>query len=247
MTNKNTIPKILLGTPIYDEKDYCIQSWIETLEERFSDMATILLVDNSKTDSFFNKVSSIANKSLVERIEPSDNPYLNVLNSRQVIVNKLISENYDYFFSVECDVFPEKSVLPALLAAETNVIGVPYILCYTIDPKSNLKTGYIFSSSGLDTYNVVGGKKVGSFQHTDKTINFSDPLSRVYHVGLGCTLINANVYKLLNIRSEPENKRFDDSLFFEDLKNLNVPVYANNTLIDKVNHYPNFKKLVGWK
>lgn len=239
--------RILLASPTYDEKDYCMYSWVKQIEKNFSSLTDILIVDTSKNDDFFQDICSIAEVSEVVKSTYHENPYKNLENARKLIQTKLIEGDYDYLFSVESDIFPEQFVLKTLLDSGKKIIGVPYILCYSTDPETNLKTGYIFSTSTKDKFLSVGGKNTGSFQHTDKTIDFNNSSDLVYHVGMGCTLIDAKIYKDVEIKSDSENKRFDDSLFFEDLNASGVDVYSNNTLAPFVKHYPNFKKLVGWK
>ncbi len=242
----NMKPKILIGTPVYQEKYYCMDAWIRKIEEFKSESIDILLVDNSPNIAFTEYLKQICRKSKVVHIPPSSNPYESVLNSRKVIIQQLKEGDYSHWFSVECDIFPEKSVLEELLKSDKTVVGVPYILCYDIAPETHLKCGFIYSCSSLNKFLDVGGKKTGSFQLTDKDLINAPHLMEVYHTGLGCTLLKRELFDKIELHCEPENKRFDDSLLFEDLNKAGIKVYAKRDLIKLVEHYPNFKKIVGW-
>ena len=52
-------PKVLVGCPIYDGKDYIIDRYIERIKNFTYENYDILLVDNSKTKDFAKKVKDL--------------------------------------------------------------------------------------------------------------------------------------------------------------------------------------------
>lgn len=239
--------RVLIGSPVYDGKSYCLEAWLENLSRIRSEQADVLLVDNSPTEDYVAHIHRLAPWAKIERVIPTGNPYNDVLKSRKRMIEQMKQGGYSHFFSLECDIFPEPDVLDALLQTGLEVVGVPYILSYVIDERTRLKKDYIYSCSSLRHFNVIAGQPTGSVQMTGEELRNAPGILQVYHTGLGCALIAANIYNRVKLRCEPEQRRFDDSLFFQDLKSMNIPVHAAWFLAHKVRHYPSFSKVVGWQ
>jgi hypothetical protein len=238
--------KILIAAPIYDEKFYCIDAWLKYMTRFAAPDVNILLVDNSAESSFSDYVRSIAKGMEVLHIPHVTDPYSNLLNSRKTIIERLLNDGYTHLFSIECDVFAEPTVLRQLLAHKKPVVGVPYILAYDIDAETRRKQGFYYSCSSLQTFTTVGGEPTGSFVLTDKDLQNAPPLLQVYQLGLGCVLIEQEVFRQTTLRCDPEHHRFDDSFLYQDLARMGVPVYADVDCLQMVAHYPHFKRTAGW-
>ena len=106
-------PKILVGSPINEMYDYCIEEYTNRLKSLTYKNYDILLVDNSKTDSFFKKLKTM-NVPVIKDTwheEPRDRQ----VSSRNLLREKAI-ENYDYFLNLDQDVIPPKDIIERFLA-----------------------------------------------------------------------------------------------------------------------------------
>ena len=56
---KIKMKKILVGSPVNEMYDYCIKDYADAIRSLSYSNYDILLVDNSKDDSFYNKLKSI--------------------------------------------------------------------------------------------------------------------------------------------------------------------------------------------
>src|SRR3989344_3492372 len=52
-------PKILVGSPVNEMYDYCLEEYIKALKSLTYQNYDILLIDNSKGNNFFNKIKSL--------------------------------------------------------------------------------------------------------------------------------------------------------------------------------------------
>lgn len=106
--------KILIGTPINQLKDYALPKWLENVS-RLEYPADLLLVDNSPGLDYVAKVKAYCQKYGITnfRIEHFEikQPHLdshklrslNVEVAQEVIRRDALKQNYDAWFSWECD------------------------------------------------------------------------------------------------------------------------------------------------
>lgn len=103
--------KILIGTPIHEVKDYCMERWLENVAKlQLEYPADLLMVDNSSGFEYVEKVKKYCTKYGVKnyKIEHLELPleqgvFERVARSREIIRQEILSHNYDAWFSWECD------------------------------------------------------------------------------------------------------------------------------------------------
>jgi hypothetical protein len=101
--------KILIGTPIHECKDYSMKRWIENVS-KLEYPADLLLVDNSPTPKYMEKVKGYLNKYGVKNyqiehfeIDQKLDFCLRIERSQEIIRQYVLSHDYDAWFSWECD------------------------------------------------------------------------------------------------------------------------------------------------
>lgn len=101
--------KVLIGTPIHQVKDYCIEKWLENVS-KIAYPADLLLVDNSPGLEYVEKVKGYCVKYGIKNykiehleINQENGADERIGRSREIIRQKILSENYDAWFSWECD------------------------------------------------------------------------------------------------------------------------------------------------
>lgn len=111
--------KVLIGTPIHESKDYCIEKWLQNVAKlRAVYPADFLMVDNSPGPSYVEKVKKYCQKYgiknyKIEHLEIAQGKSINkniheqiherVANSHEIIRQFALSKDYDAWFSWECD------------------------------------------------------------------------------------------------------------------------------------------------
>jgi hypothetical protein len=120
--------KILIGTPIRDIKEYSIYKWLDNVKE-LSQFDT-LMVDNSDDELFSIRVKEYCGKIGLQNYEIIHIPDLKgkeseyrLVQSREVIRNKLLEGDYDYWLSWECDI---------ILPSNTLEVLVPYMEVFDV-------------------------------------------------------------------------------------------------------------------
>lgn len=109
--------KVLIGTPIHICKDYAMERWLQNVS-RLEYPADLLMVDNSPCLDYVEKVKSYCAKYeiknyKIEHLEISQGQKIDkgideqiherVARSRETIRQKLLSSDYETWFSWECD------------------------------------------------------------------------------------------------------------------------------------------------
>ncbi len=115
--------KILIGTPIHECKDYCMEQWLENVSKlRLQTPADLLLVDNSPGLGYMEKVKEycvkygIANYK-IEHLEIGQGQPVDerIGRSREIIRQEILAHDYDAWFSWECDQLIPASALDELI------------------------------------------------------------------------------------------------------------------------------------
>lgn len=113
--------KILIGTPVHESKDYSMDRWIASVS-KFEYSFDLLMVDNSTDPKYVNKLHGyckkygLSNYKLVH-IDVGRDAVLDerLAQSREVIRREILDNNYDAWFSLECDVITPPNTLTKLV------------------------------------------------------------------------------------------------------------------------------------
>lgn len=142
--------KILLGTPIHECKDYCMERWLKSvlkLDYPFD----LLLVDNSDNPRYVDRVRKYCHKLGMTNFQikhvkvARDSPLDEKLAvSREIIRQEVLKKNYDYWCSLECDVIVPSDALTKLI----NLIDNYWMVSHSYPSRGNpLETNAEFGFS----------------------------------------------------------------------------------------------------
>ncbi len=210
-----TQPKILIGCPTSEHKAYCFQEYLEGIKALTYPNFDVLLVDNSQDNNYFNKISKLLptiKGPFIENARPR------IAESRNLLRQKFLEGDYDYFLSLEQDVVPPKDVIERLLAHNKKVISGVYYkkidfgkgekispLVYKMDVNLNITN---FTAKELEQPRLI---QVGAF-------------------GVGCVLIHRDILKNIKFRIFEEGTSFDDMPFCLDCKNNNFDLFVDTSI-----------------
>lgn len=233
--------KILVGTPTYSGKFYCLSEWVENIQRLNYNNFDVLLVDNSKDDTYKKRIESLGVNCI--KSDFVENQRENLKNARNIFFEYALSHDYDYVLSVEQDVFPSANTLQTLLKHDKPIVGALYMLGQFADNKLRRKIDWICSCADL--------KKTITLPDNNEAMYWL-LLSEVQGKGLlqvrsccfGCVLISSSTLHEIKPRVVSGLNRFDDYYFFEDCLKKNIPVYTDTDLL--VNHYPGLGGGSGW-
>ncbi len=204
-------PKILIGCPTSNYKEYCFEEYLKSINNLTYNNFDILLVDNSKKDDYYNKIKD---KIPTIRDKWFENARDRIIHSRNILREKILRENYDYFLSLEQDVIPPKDVIERLLKHNKKIIGGVYF-----------KLGSFNELIPLVWLNI-------DQRYSRRAIldEINGDLLEVATCGLGCILIHKSVLEKVKFRYLKEKKAFDDVWFCEDARENGFKVYCDTSI-----------------
>jgi hypothetical protein len=230
--------KILIGCPTCDRYAYCIDNWIQRVKEiiEFSKEHQIdyLLVDNSETDNFF--------MHLMQRgINVIKAPHFDELKktlaySRNLLREKALKEKYDFFFSLEQDIIPEKNALEKLLSHNEKIVSGYY--CYYVGLTVKDKETDEIKNVTIEAPLIYLEENNARRRATPNEI-LNKGLIKVGSFGFGCVLISIEVLKKIKFRFEDKKASFDDWLFCYDAKKLGYDLFLDSDVRAKHLHLEN--------
>src|SRR3989344_4962092 len=101
--------KILIGTPIHECKDYAMERWLENVS-KLEYPADFMMVDNSPGLEYVEKVKGYCTKYGIKNykiehleINQAQGVFERVAHSRGVVIQEILSHDYDAWFTWECD------------------------------------------------------------------------------------------------------------------------------------------------
>ena len=228
--------KILVSCPTADPYRYCTQEWIDTVKSLSYKNIDILLVDNSSSKDYFNEFSKQVPMIKTDRIE---NLRELIARDRNLIREKVLKENYDYFLSLEIDVIPPKDIIEKLLSHKKEIISGVYYKDYDVNITKagklvkKAKTILPVLWKSVDEENVT--------QLTSKEVEDSK-LIEVAISGLGCLLIHRSVLEKIKFRVNlKESTACDDVWFCHDAIKQGFKIYADTSV--KCRHLLKDKKV----
>lgn len=221
-------PKILVGCPVHKVKEYCLRDYSDIVKSLTYPNFDILLVDNTNGDYYTNLLKK-------EKLPVIKGPYFEgamdrVVSSRNLIKDYVLKNDYEYFFSLEQDVIPQKDIIESLLKHNKKVISAVYY---------NFKISSKFiNHEGIENPDVKplpmlwvkpdDEKREMMYYVPDEFVFKKPGLYKVYACGLGAVLIHRSVLEHVEFRHDGIG--FDDVWFCKDCRDNNIEIFADTSL-----------------
>ncbi len=223
-------PRVLIGCPTCDVYEYCLDEYASRVKELTYPQYDIVIADNSKTDKYVQRLQA-------KGLPVVKTPYLEdvrerIVCARNVLRERVLSEGYDYFLSLEQDVIPPKDVVERLLGHQKLVISGVYYKYFTV---SYAQKGKIVKEGVQKImpliYTFVPGMKAADNAHMCSAEEVAgEKVFRIRAAGLGVMLMHRSVLERVKFRSSKDGGTFDDMLFANDLFHLNIPMFVDTSV-----------------
>ncbi|MBS3151228.1 glycosyltransferase [Candidatus Woesearchaeota archaeon] len=212
--------KILVGCPTSSYHEYALEEYARAVKSLTYPNYDILLVDNSKDDLYFKKLKLLNLPTIKGRWHEEARE--RIVESRNILRQKVIDDDYDYFLSLEQDVIPPKDIIERLLQHKKRVINGVYF-------------NYINAKEGTRLAPVIWTKvnmkkEERYFLHPSQ---LNKGLMKIAISGVGCILIHRSVLEKIKFRYEKQYPSFDDIFFGLDCKENNIGIYADTNIVCK--------------
>jgi len=220
------IPKILVATPTYEGKNYCLPQFIDNVanftypKSRYD----FMIFDNSSSP----KNAEYINKEFGVKCHWKDYAGMTILEklaqTHEAIRLHAINNHYDYLLHLESDVFPPEDVLEQLLWTKKDIVGVPYQL-YGGGQRRVVTEG--FSMRETETKEFAGSLHIGFVHHW----YFDGKVQRCFTNGVGCTLMKVSTIKNIPFRFVEGDDAAPDTWFVRDLAYNGIHYYVHTGLL----------------
>jgi len=226
--NKFILPKILIGIPTYDGKNYCLDAFMNNVNDftypksnieifvadnsRDNDNA-LMIRDKYKVKTFWKDYEGV---SVMEKLADSHNQ----------IRRYFLESDCDYLLHLESDIFPPHNVIEELLWARKPIVTSLY---------------QVFDGANRSPCIRIWDKKTihyKDFQFDYELFNFphwwvDGKIKEVLIAGIGCTLMHKKVMKNFQFRCGEKNEVSNppDTYLAIDLRNANVTNWVHTGLL----------------
>lgn len=191
MSKKKKLPKVLVGCPTFDGKNYCFEDWLKNIKSFTYSNFDIFLADNSDTpdNSKMYKEKYGLNCKWVTNEKNKSSILQRVTDGHNAVRKYMLDNDYDFLLHLESDVFPPKDIINTLLAHNKQLAGATYFL-YDDDIRE-LMVRVIDKDYGEESAMINGG---------NAEIMVDGGLKSVWSIGLGCNLIHKSVFNKIKFK-----------------------------------------------
>lgn len=221
-----SLPRILIGTPTYEGKNYCLEQFIDNVLGFTypKDKLEFVIFDNSPDNTnalYINKKFGIKTDW---RNYDGCTIFEKLADTHERIRKYAINNHFDFLFHLESDVFPQEDIIEQLLWARKPIISPLYFIGngaqrHLVTRKINLGEPYnsMFAS----------GIELGHFQQ-----HFVDgTIKTCLTNGIGCILIKKEIFQSMPFRYEKGTDMAPDSFFTNDLYHNDIRNWVHTGLI----------------
>tara|TARA_Y100000034_G_C6844231_1_gene382259 strand:+ start:86 stop:784 length:699 start_codon:yes stop_codon:yes gene_type:complete len=212
-------PKILVGCPTSFHKEYALEQYVKAVKALTYPNFDILLVDNSGGDNYIRKIKAL--DIPVVRGPYHESARERIILSRNILREKAINENYDFFFSLEQDVLPPKDILEKLLKHNKQLITAVY---FAHNPTPDQTSRVLMPL----VYKLVDKKDLSMRPINENELWDQQGLHEVVSAGLGCLLIHRSILEKIKFRYDKNT--FDDRWFFIDCYHKKIKSFADTSV-----------------
>jgi hypothetical protein len=239
-------PHILVGCPTCDLKEDSLEKYIQGLSALTYPHFDVVIEDNSTTPGYSEKIRVLGKEW--EKNHPGHSFRVvysghlfprarqRIVHGRNLLREMAWKEKYDYFFSLEQDIVPPPGIIEKLLTHQKDVVGGIYYNRVNLGGKER-------KTPVLMVYPDNESKKKNVAHWVGFTYLFPSRLVEVACIGLGCVLIHRNILNQFSFRVVDNDVAFDDMHFSIDLKEKNIPIFADTSLMCAHHYNESFKTI----
>jgi hypothetical protein len=210
------VPKVLVGCPTSESKGYALERYVKGVQALNYGNFEVLLADNSKGSEYHDRIKSLGLP--VVKGPYSDSARKRIVDSRNILRQKVLDEGYDYLFSLEQDVIPPEDVIQKLIRHDKKIVSGVYF-SYQTNNGVTLLVPLLWKRVGKNEVRYMLEKEV-----------MEPRLIEVGACGVGCILIHRDVLEKVKFRFDEKDKGFDDVWFCHDSFDAGFKIFADTSV-----------------
>lgn len=223
-------PKILVFTPTYRGKDYCLDEFLENCKGFTYPNYDHIFIDNSIDElRYFTKLKRKLQGTAitpyhVKRGNSSREALARAQNKAREI---FLAGDYDYMLSLESDIFPGFNIMEALVWDNLDIVTGLYLIG---DAKEGTRWPCITIPWKNPATNTMGTQLLPREEWQNY---FKQGLKEVAAGGMGCCLMSREVLEKLPFTYIPGHSAHSDVFFFQKAARLGYTVWCDTNLTCK--------------
>lgn len=221
MGNKN--PRILCGCCTYEGKEYILERYIDRIKNLTYENYDILLVDNSKTDDYFNKIKKFNIPIIKSKWD--ERSKVRLTNAQNLLRDKFLEGDYEYLFNLEQDLIPPKDIIEQLLSHDKDVIGGWYYITNVPRPCLSREWTLIDMKFSPTVPLMIDMSK--------------ERLMKCFLGSFGCSLIKRKVLEEIKFKAFAGFSHHADTWFYFDCEKKGFEVWVDTDLL--ITHFQDYK------
>lgn len=220
------IPKVLVATPTYEGKNYCLPQFIANVASFTFPKSCydFVIFDNSRTPDNAKHINKTYGVKCVWKDYAGMGVIEKLAQTHEEIRQYALNNGYDFLLHLESDVFPQEDVIEQLLWTRKAVVGVPYQL-FGGGQRRVVTQGW--SDVELKNDYFVSALNIAFVQHW----YFDGSVKRCTTNGIGCTLFHIKAIANIPFRFVEGDDSAPDTWFTRDLISHNIPYYVHTGMI----------------
>jgi len=234
---------VLVGCPTYEGYKYCLKDYINGVKSLTYPDYDVLIADNSKGNDYAHEIKQYGTDVIHGRNLP--NIYERIVESRNLLRERMLKGKYDYFLSLEQDVIPPADIIERLIRHGKHVVSGIYYKLYNVNVKG--KDGMIRQKKTLLPLIFMPSNDKNKMHVCYPKDVEGEQFLKIRACGLGCVLISREVLEKVAFRYDPSKSTFDDFIFCTDAIEQGFEIYADTSVkckhlfLQKGNVFPELK------
>lgn len=218
------IPKILVFTPIYDAKDYCLDAFVENCSKFNYPNYEHIIIDNSKTKKYYYDLQGKLHDTGIKvyHVTRGNNSRESLARAQNFARRYFLEGDYDYLMSLESDIFAPSDTLQRLLLHNKKVVTGWYLI-----GTKEVKIPCITIKKFNEHLHAWGTRLLNAQEILEYTRH---GLKEVAAGGMGVCLIKRGIVERFKFYYDPRFTGHSDIYFFNDCNNNKVKVYVDTDL-----------------
>ena len=227
--------KVLVGVPTFKNMRYCQDKLFNRIKNLTYPSYDILIVDNSKDDSYFNELNKIPGLKVIWDNSNEEKSIFRLIHSRNKILEYGVENNYTHVLMLDSDVIPPEDIIEELLKHDKDIISGIYYNYFNISGQRKFLpvawkcfTQEEFAELEKMLPHVTQDKTREDIKrHLTQEEVDSNQVHKVVIPSAGCMLIKRNVFEKVRYGKVKEHGADDDIYFINQAKELGFESYCN--------------------
>lgn len=215
------LPKVFINCPINERKSYALDDYFSNILNFTYPNKQYCFVDNSPQHYYSE---SLVAKYGIDIYHYQPNKLRNVdymKDCLNILRDMFLKSECEYFFSLECDLFPPLNIIEILMCHDKPIVTAPYFI----------GSDFNYGLCKTEIEEVLGKKTNRHISGLEGYLSHTGELELVDACGIGCALIKREIIEDIGFMTSLKQNTHADTFFYFDLHDRGIEVWQDTSLI----------------